>query len=374
MKKILISLIVLVAVCSAVLVGITVYMNQPEAVAIRAITGSVTQFVERDEIAFAYDTVRQGSIDFSVKEWEDEDGYDELEGGSVSGKLYFSDSSLMLKDFYLDLYDVKLDGNVYLSDEMVYVEENEILGEAYGVNFSDLASIFDKSIFSYDANSAYSLPEDVSDTIANYDHENSLAMKKDAEALAKKLIMDLWDSFCENASIESEIKEVRIGGEKIKARVICIEVTGDDLADFLEDAIVILEDHKELNDFIDTYDDELKELFSSLGLPTPEDLDESDSFRKIYDEYLEMLNEEMDDFCKEVKKEMETIDIEIVTPKLRSNLLLLTVEYDGDTVFSLDCGKEGIEGSDEIALEIYEERLVYKVEKDDNEDFILSVK
>ncbi len=368
MKKIMIALASLLVAVFAVLIGVSVYKNQPENVVIRAITGSLEQLTEREEIAFAYNTLREGSIAFSVKEWVDDDGDDELEEGSFSGTLHFSDSALMLKDFYLNLYDTKLDGDLYLSDELLYVKENEILDGAYGVSFSELAHDFAYSIFAFDANSDYAFPKSLSDMITGYAHEGNREMAKDAEALAKDLFSELWNAFCENVPFESEIDEVRLDGEKVKARVIHIEITGDNFADFLEDALVILEEHEGLDKFIDTYDEDLKDLFSAYGLQ------EYDSFREIYDEFLKELTEEIEDFSKEDKSDLEPIVIKMATTKRRGNLLLLRVDYDGETALLLDCGKEGLAKSDKITLEIHGESFVYEIEKNDDEDFCLSVK
>ncbi|MBE6656566.1 MAG: hypothetical protein E7609_06865 [Ruminococcaceae bacterium] len=367
MKKMMIALGSLLVAAFALLIGISVYKNQPENVAIRAITGSLEQLTEREEIAFAYNTLREGSIAFSVKEWVDEDGDDALEGGSVSGTLHFSDSALMLKDFYLNLYDTRLDGDLYLSDELLYVKENEILDGAYGVSFSELAHDFAHSVFAYDANSDYSFPKRWSDMITGYEHEGNGEMAKDAEALAEDLFSELWKAFCENVPFTSQIDEVRLDGEKVKARVIHIEITGDHLADFLEDMLTVLEEHEGLEKFIDTYEEDLKDLFSAYGLQ------EYESFREIYDEFIEELTEEIEDFCKEEKSHFEPITIKIATPKRSSDLLLLRIDCDGETALLLDCGKDGLAKSDKIIVEIYGESVVYEIDKNDDEDFNLSV-
>ncbi len=365
-KKVIIALSVIALVVAAVITGISIYANQPEVVAIRSVTGVFEQISEREEIALVYNALREGSISFSLKDWINDRGRDELEGGTVSGTLHFSDSAFMVKDFYLDIDDVRLDGDLYFSDELIYLKEREILDGAYGITLPELAEDFKNSIFDYGSDSYYALPKELSDTIMNYKYEDSTQMINDAKGVSEEFFTEVWEIFCENFSFESGNDEIRLGGEKAEARIIHIEITGNAMANFLEDVLVLLEEEKFLDEFIDKYEENLTELLKTLGI------DNYGSLREAYEDFLKEFAEEVRIFQKNHKESFESITIKIATPKRSSDLLLLRIDQGSKTLFSLDCGKEGIAESNRIALEICGESFVYEIEKND-EDFCATV-
>ena len=192
-KLIAIILAVVFLVGAGSIIGVAAYNNSPKTVAIKAIENAIEATLEREEVQPLYNMLKGGSLSFNVSKIE-EDGDDLLEGGSISGKLYFSQDALMLDDFKSDAYGIDVSGKIYLSDEMFYVSEDEYLGGAYGFEFDKLAKDFADSIFAYGSDSVYAIEDEeiyeaIIEALEKLDNEK---IKKDSEKLLKKLLGELW--------------------------------------------------------------------------------------------------------------------------------------------------------------------------------------
>ena len=171
----------------AVGVGIA---NSPKIVMANAISGVVEDVLERDEIKPIYDMVKHGSLEASISSWN-ENGYNYLEGQAYSGKIYFSKDALMLEDVSVRIDSFEVNGSAYISSDVLYIAEDEILGDAYGVKLADLGTELDNSIFAYNSGSKYSLgnvmeSDDYDQLIESLEgSKSSKKMTKDAKKIAK---------------------------------------------------------------------------------------------------------------------------------------------------------------------------------------------
>ena len=161
MKKIIIAAILGTA-CVGGGVATGVVVNTPEYVLSTALSNAVEEFIEREDISNLIDVFEQGSIDFS---YEDDYNFE------VGEKVYFGlkDYKLFVENAYVkdgtSTDGISTSANLYLSDEMIYVENDEYLDGAYGIKLKKLAKQFENSIF-YE-NSDYSFPEEVSEMVVD---------------------------------------------------------------------------------------------------------------------------------------------------------------------------------------------------------------
>ena len=196
-------------------IGILIYCNQPYNVAGSAILGALDDFGERDEIEPIVNILTQGSADFSFDKIKNGDT-DLLNGGTIEGKIYFSDSAFMLENLLIENDNGKVSGDFYVSDEMIYVSEDEILENAYGLKYKDIVDELEDSIFAYGADSEYAFQdeEEYERLIKALECLNDGNFEKDAEKLAKKLAKKAWKIACDNFEFETENDKVRVGGER----------------------------------------------------------------------------------------------------------------------------------------------------------------
>ena len=356
MKTKLIVLIVTLAVAIGGGATAAVVLNTPENVAGRAISALADDFFERDEIEPISDVFSGGSLDFSLTGMNDNNGVELMDDNCVKGKLYFSDEAFMLKDFDLKLPDVELFGEVYLSRDVIYVSEENILGDTYGVDFSALADDFKGSIFAPGSDSYYELDEDVYDrfvdmfeALADGDYE------KDAKKLLKRVTRDLWEIFMDNADLSKESKKIRVGGKRTELRVVSIVVDGDALKDIIADTYDYLCDSDDIWDFIEEHGDL---IYSS----------EDETLADAYEDWLRDLDDTFDELYDEIDSYFTTLEIDIATPKMSAKLLKLEVRYNDETYLTLDVGEDGIKKSEEITLQTRYTEISYKV-SDDGDEF-----
>lgn len=372
MKTKLLVLILSAVVLLGGAVGVAAYVNSPEIVAINAVLNVVEDFTQRDEINPLYNMVTQGSLEASASKIE-QDGENIMEGSSVSGKIYFSKDALMLQNLDVKLFeDFYASGDIYLSKELIYIKEDEIIGEAYGVKPEEFATDLANSIFAANSGSDYAIPdEDLYDSLTKSTDDMDIdSMQKDAEKLLKKYAKELWKIVCEHAEFTSRNKDVRLNGEKKSARVITIEIDGEAMAGIVEDAYQYLADDTDVIDFIEKYESVLSPYASNLY-----DSDEYDSLAEAYEAMIQEAGSEVDDLCDELADYDDgNIAVEIVTPKLNSDLLKMSVKVSGDTLFTIDLGEKGMKKTDKISVEIDGVKAVYEIKADKKEKTTATLK
>ena len=151
MKKWLISILAIIIIGGGVTAGVMIVKNQPENVAISAVAGVFDDVLERPEIEPLINMLKGGSVSVNMTELTYNDGKNDLfeeEGISkLGGKIYFSnDNKIFVENAGVDFEDGSIRGDIFLSDELLYVK-SDILDGAYGVKFEDALDDFEDSIF-----------------------------------------------------------------------------------------------------------------------------------------------------------------------------------------------------------------------------------
>ena len=414
MKKWIISILAVLIIGGGVTAGVVlVVKNQPENVAISAIAGAIEDAFERPEVEPLVNMLMGGSLSINVTEFKDVyegeyvdryDGeYDMLATAGISklgGKIYFSDDKkIFFEDFGVDFTEGSLRADAFISDELAYVK-SDFLGGAYGVEYKDAFEQFEDSIFHKDSDSDLALDDSESDLISDLlegfaDSKNTAELGDDAKELLEYYVKEFWKIFCDEIEIESETREVKVGKEKIKARVVYFSFDPSDLASVFEEFAEFVDTDKKLKKFVDKYEDIFDSALKSFDLDSGDVIDEIVDFLEDYAEYLED-----DDYIP-----FEEIRIEIVTPKLSSKLLKLTVaideeySYNSDGSYSnststneyiFDFGKDGVKDSNRIAVfnnyssksessysgkssYKYEESYIYEVSKNTSDRYTSSL-
>ena len=370
LNKKLIILASTVLVIVGALVAFLIVIGSPKYVTLRSVNNFVEGITNRDEVKPIYNTLKKGSVDFSLENLTeiDSDGYsyDVLDGDYYSGKLYFGKNKIMLDKFNSSISGVKLIGQVYMSDEEMYVSEEKILGGSYGIKYSDLLKEFKDSILAPDSDSDYALDEETYDNIVSIleNIENINDLSADVNKTAEKVIEDILNIFIDNAEFSSKKTSVRINREKTNVRQITIEVDGDAMSTIIMETYDYLRDSKDISKLLSDYDDLIYSILETTGSS-----DEYDSAAEAYEEFFENYEEYVEDLCDSIEENFEGLVITISTPKRQAKILKLEIEYDGAEILTIDCGKKGIKKSDAISIEVLNTTISYKISEDSNKAF-----
>ena len=370
LNKKLIILASTVLVIVGALVAFLIVIGSPKYVTLRSVNNFVEGITKRDEVKPIYNTLKKGSVDFSLENLTeiDSDGYsyDVLDGDYYSGKLYFGKNKIMLDKFNSSISGVKLIGQVYMSDEEMYVSEEKILGGSYGIKYSDLLKEFKDSILAPDSDSDYALDEETYDNIVSIleNIENINDLSADVNKTAEKVIEDILNIFIDNAEFSSKKTSVRINREKTNVRQITIEVDGDAMSTIIMETYDYLRDSKDISKLLSDYDDLIYSILETTGSS-----DEYDSAAEAYEEFFENYEEYVEDLCDSIEENFEGLVITISTPKRQAKILKLEIEYDGAEILTIDCGKKGIKKSDAISIEVLNTTISYKISEDSNKAF-----
>lgn len=374
LKALSLRLVIIVALSVLTVAGGAIaalsIVNKPSNVMARTVSNFAEDVFAREETSVVKDTLTGGSIDASVESvkckvytngvYEGE--WDGFKNCRASAKIYFSKDALMVTDLDAKLWGAYFSGGLYLSCDEIYVEEKSILGGAYGAKIDGLADEFADSIFAYGSKSKYAITDK---EIYNYIYDalDSLngdkEFKKDSEKLLKKVAKEVYKIVVENAEITKENGKSRIDGEKINVRTITVDIDSDAMQKILKDAYDYIADSKDIEKFIDKYDDKLT---ASIG-------SEEMSFKKYYNEMMNELEDSVYELCDYIDESFKTISVIITTPRNKSDLIKLTVKKNKSTVFVIDCGKEGIKKTKNITIESDGFKFEYKVKTDDKNRF-----
>ncbi len=354
-KFIIIITVLLVVIVGGTITAVAV-TNSPKLVVARSLKKLSEDFTERSEIKPFQDIFNKGSLEFSLTSIK-ENNYDILKNSSLSGKIYFSQNAVMLNDANIKINGEKFSVDIYVSNEQAYVTEDKIIGGSYGIKYCDIADQLSNSIFSPDSKSDYAIDSKIFDKIiSTLDkvEENDSTYATLIEIL-EKIFSDLSEIIFENADFSSEKTNVRINGTKSKVRLITITFDSDAIENIIRETYDYLSSDELISGFIENYD-EILTLFANEITGSY-----YASFADIYKDALEEYENNIDDLCDNISENIDTISLCIATPKTSSKLLKLELKIDKETLFSLDCGKKGIEKSNEISLETPFFKASYKV-------------
>ena len=348
----------------------TVISNQPEKIAIDAITGAVEDFCEREELAPLLSVFKEGSIEFAYdgidlgkEETNAAAVSDLLSNATIKGKLYFAEDAFLLEDLQAEYEDFKISTSIFLSEETIGISENEIFDASVSLTKGEAADDFEDSIFAFGSGSDYELGEEISETIVKvltaYDDSEISDMKKDGKKLAEHYIKNIYKIITKHAEFESESDEVKLNSGKEKARVITITIDAEAMANIIADTYEFLCDDDKLVDYLDKYEDSLAPILENA------DLDEDESLSDMYEQALEDAEDYIDELVESAEDYdgKEKFELIVVTPKLGSKLLKLSAKYDKETLFSFDFGKDGVKDTDEISFSGDGQKVVYEISK-----------
>lgn len=363
--KLLLLITVFVVIALAVggtIMAVTI-LKEPAVVATNALGGLVKDVLERDEIEPFCELFTSGSIEASLDGMK-ANGFDSFGDSSVSGKLYFSEDALMLRNVNVNLADGALDlsGDAYISEDVIYVNEQEILGGTYGINFSTLADDLANSIFAPYSGSEYALDEKTYDTIIKrLDNvsENKM-MQSDLEKLSRRVFLDLWEIVLDNAALSSEVVEIDLNGKSTKVRLISITIDSLAMQNIIRAMYEYFCESEEIVAFIEKNENALCGMLDALY---PYDWDAYGSLAELYKEKMRELSDTVEDLCNELEPDFSALSINIATSRISGKLLKLWIGDDRETVLSIDCGKKGIRKTDTVTIEAGEVKILYKVDK-----------
>ena len=366
------ALIVLVAVIVVGLlaggIGVAAYNSTPQAVTKNVVSNAVENLANREELEPVKQVLTGGSVEIRAADLKvDDEATFKFEAGA---KLYFSPDAFYLQNLNVKGYGVDLSADAYISEDLIYVKENDVLGGAYGVIKKELAKELENSIFAPDANTDYALNETTFEELMTFcdSLKNTKAkdMQKDLEKLLDRYMKEFWKIALDAVEISSEKDEARVGGERVTAKIVTIEIDDAAVAEIIEKMYDYIRDDKKLIDFIDEYEDTLAPALSQYLM-----LDEDDSLADFVSDAIDEAQDSVDLIVEELYDSDDIdIDIEIVTDTFGSKLMLLTVEVDGYELFEIDCGAAGLEKTDEITVSVMgDEILTYTVKENSKEAF-----
>lgn len=353
MKWIAIVIAIAIVIGGGVAAGIIIYNNMPENVLMNSVAGVISGFSERDEIKPLYNMLSGGSFEIETEEMPEEENIP-ITSHLLSGKIYFSgDSEYMIKDLEYKnrIRGGEFFGDIYISDDFGYLREEGYLKSAYGVNLDRLPKELPNSIFAYGSGSKYAIEdkEEYERLLDYYSVEKNEDMLREFEKITEKYVKMAWIIFCENAAISAEEKELTIDGKADKYRLILVRIKKEDINNMIEDFYKFVKDDESVSDFLDKYEEEFCRPIEKIY--------KIDSIKQEWKDFVNGLARTVDSIRagKENSSPLEMINIELVTPKMSSTLLQLSVSllgegFDGKKILKIDCGSKGIEKTDTVSI------------------------
>lgn len=355
-KKIFIGLIlVIIIVSSGILFTVA---NSPKNVFTRSLAKNIENIVEREELVKVKELFNSGSISGKYTEGED------LE---LSGKIYFAleDEETYFENLKFNFFDINLSADIYANEKMFFVKEEEILKEAYGIEYDDLSDQFKKSILYYESDSNYALDEETSkmivEALENYEKRLTNTVK-DLKKLEEKYVKEIVSLIREYGEFEKTKEEVDLNGEKITSRVITLKLDENAIYSILTDLIKYIQEDEDLKEFI------LEQFLTDKG--------NSSQGEELYESIMEELNELLEEV--EIIKESDIeIAVSVVTPKISDKLLQVGVAIKIENIdfdFEIDFGKEGVQETKEIIVNVNGDKtLEYKINDNNQDNFSLEL-
>jgi hypothetical protein len=382
MKKLVLGALVFILLVAGV--GAGIYFNQPKVVVRNALAGFVEDLAKRPEVEPLVNMANKGSLELSGKVDSSklkgsaefiEDAKEENFKVSAGGKFYFGKEAFYIENLNADVFvedevDFNLNANIFMSQDLVYVENDEILDGTVGIVRGEMADAYSGSYFQELVPEEFNeIAEKAFELIDEMDSEKA---QKDFKKIADRYGKVLLKSFEKNAEIDSENDDVKIGGEKMDCRVITVTLDEKAMIAIVEDLYEEFENDDKLVDYLyeygaeEIYDMMMYIMVEMMGVEDPDM-----SFEEGWDLVIETLGEAID----EMKDELEDIEIsvEIVTPKFSSTLRKISVAYDFDgekaTLLTADFGKDGIKKATEINLDVMDgmAAVTYEVENSKEE-------
>ena len=372
MKKfLLIAIIAILVIAIGGVAATAVLLSTPENLATVSFLGFANDIFERNELSPIVDTFNKGSVQFSLDSIE-RDGTNLIENSEFYGKLYFNDDKFMLTDVDAKINGTAISGELYVSDDEIYVSEDNILSDAYGVKISELASQLENSIFAYGSGSDYELDETIYEyLLASFKSlEDAPKFKKDYKELSKTVNKNIWKIVINNSEVTAEYANVTIDGNATDVNLVKIVIDADAMEGIVRDVYNYLRTSPDIEKFIVDHEDAIT---SNPIFDNYYDETKYDSLYGAYTKWLAGAEDDIDKLCKNIKDDFDTVTVQITTPKFGVRLLKLEIMEKDDTVLSLDCGARGIRYSDKIVLSADDFSVTYEVKEDSRNKFCASL-
>ena len=383
-KKILpLAIIGGIVVVAAIVAAII--LSSPKMVMAMSLKGAAKDLANRSEIAPIIGLLDNGSVevDGNVKFEETE-----IDAG---GKFYLGKEAAFIDNLNV-LYKqdgeklADLSASVYLSRDYWYIENEEILGGAYGMTSGSAVSAFENSLL----NDEEYLDEEMRDLLRMvlevYDDQAMQDdMQKDLTNIMDKYTKKTESLLDKYAEFDSDTDKVKVGGERINARIVTVTIDGEAMVQIAEEMIDMFKEDDELRDFVVEWFD----YFSGLaGYYLGTDMKDVD-IDEMWDEMIEMLDEVDVEEMMNIDEDMSVV-LELVTPKMSNKLLKLTVtakmDKEKQELICIDLGEGGVKKTDcvtvssmgkevckyeikEDSKSAYKASLTYKTEQYDYESY-----
>lgn len=372
-KKQLIFIGCAAAVVLALIIGAAIY-NSPSAVADRVLGRAVEDFVEREEIDYMLSLLTGGSVDVAYK-------------GDVDGVKVDANAKLFLNadenEYMLQLLQLEakaegqklgLTGSIYLSDDTVYVANDEILKGAYGVERGSMEEGLKNSILHPESESPYALDEKTYEALLQLCKVADSDLPEDLEKDLIKVMTRYTDKFYswvkKYARFETSKQEIDLADGSKKVRVVYVIITPETVRSIVKELRDYIKEDSKLRDLVIEYYTELADILkysANLG----EEFDIRDAYDNMIDEVDTTLSNMIDGL--EDEDEESFIALCMATPKSSSKLLKMWF-ISGDDVddiededeisegISIDFGSKGIKKTKQITIkQAYGYKIKYTV-------------
>jgi|GEM_PF-1535235 len=372
-KKQLILIGCAVAVVLALIIGVAIY-NSPSAVADRVLGRAVEDFVEREEIDYMLSLLTGGSVDVAYK-------------GDVDGVTVDANAKLFLNadenEYMLQLLQLEakaegqklgLTGSIYLSDDTVYVANDEILKGAYGIERGSMEEGLKNSILHPESESPYALDEQTYEALLQFcklaDSDLPEDLEKDLIKVTTRYTDKLYSWVKKYARFETSKQEIDLSDGSKKVRVVYVIITPETVRSIARELRDYIKDDSKLRDLVIEYYAEFADILQYSA-----NLSEEFDIREAYDNMIDEVDTLLSDMIDGLEDEDEEsfIALCMATPKSSSKLLKMWF-ISGDDVddiededeisegISIDFGSKGVKKTKQITIkESYGSKIKYTV-------------
>ncbi len=380
MKTLLIVALAAVVALGGIGIGIGISLNRPQIVMQTTVQNLLQDAFARDEFGAITGLFNGGSVELIMSA--------EGEGNEISleYKEYFGLKSYQtyIEKAKIAVNDFSVDGSAYVGEDYMYVSVPSLYNSPIGIARGKTAKEFADSLFVFESDTDYELPQEASDAITVfcriYDDAKDKEAVEDIKELLESYVKALMDSISKHADIEKENESVKIHGDHVNARVITIEVDAECAFNVLCDLYEEIKEDNRIPNLIKKYGklaDKYVEGTSLEGLlqtelGEDEDDDLTDILLEAYDDMLDDIDNAIDDVEDEMDSGSPKVVVEMVTKKSSSTLMALNVavKESGEKMEVLDVqiGKDGIKNTEKITAEFMQEFVVEFAVKQDDKD------
>ena len=163
----------------------------------------------------------------------------------------------MLNDVNCKIDGIAISGSAGITNDLIYISEEHILKDAYGIKISSLAEDLKASIFAPDSGSKYRMDKKTYDKIIEFLERDSDSeeFKKDATNLIKKISEKIIDIINDNTVIKTENISVLINDEQTKVRQVTIELEKENIKKIFEQVLDYFYENQEIIEFLKEYEE-----------------------------------------------------------------------------------------------------------------------